>query len=237
MLLRPERSQLLASPPRLPLVAPSILSADFTKLGAECVAAMRSGADLLHVDVMDGHFAPNLSMGPAVCAAARRAVPDAFLDVHLMVEEPAAFLKPFADAGADHCTVHVEVVDDPRPLADACRSLGMTAGLAFNPATPIERVLPFVEAFDLFLCMSVVPGFSGQKFIADVLSKCARLKPLLRPEQRLEIDGGIAPATVRSAKDAGCDVLVAATAVFGAGRPDAAPDRMYATAIAALRDG
>jgi ribulose-phosphate 3-epimerase len=221
------RAGLFLAPPRAPLIAPSILSADFAALGAECRAALAAGGDLLHVDVMDGHFVPNLSMGPAICAAVRRACPDAFLDVHLMVENPGAFLEPFRAAGADHCTVHIEVAPDPRPLADRCRALGMTAGLALNPATSVERLLPFAEAFDLLLVMSVVPGFSGQSFKGEVLEKCRTLRPLLRADQRLEIDGGVSRATAGLCRAAGCDVLVAASAIFGADD--------YAAAIAGLR--
>ncbi len=221
------RNDLFRAPPRLPLIAPSILSADFARLGEEARAVIEAGADLLHLDVMDGHFAPNLSMGPALCRSLRKALPGAFLDVHLMVKDPGFFLQPFADAGADHCTLHIEVIDDPRPLAERCHALGMSAGLAFNPDTPAERVLPFAEPFDLLLCMSVVPGFSGQKFKPEVLPKCRAIKPHLRADQRLEIDGGVAPATVEGCRAAGCDVLVAATAVYG--------ERDYAAAIRLLR--
>ncbi len=210
------RADLLRHPPHLPLVAPSILSADFARLGDECTAALEAGADLLHLDVMDGHFVPNLSMGPALCASLRKALPEVVLDVHLMVTDPASYLGHFADAGADVFTFHIEAVAEPLPLIEAIRSRGMLAGLALNPDTPVERVLPWIESVDLMLVMSVFPGFSGQRFISDVLGKARVLHERLGPTKRLEIDGGVSPATAEACRDAGCDLLVAASAIFHA---------------------
>lgn len=223
------RRSLLDGRPAGPLVAPSILSADFTRLGEEIESALAAGADLVHLDVMDGHFVPNLSMGPALCASVRRSFPSLFLDVHLMVTDPLAFVRPFVEAGADLCTVHVETVDDPRSAADRIRSEKALAGLALNPGTPVERVLPFLDAFDLVLVMSVQPGYAGQAFRPEVLAKCAAIAPHLGSRQRLEIDGGVAPANAAACREAGCDVLVAASAIFGAA------DR--AAAIRGLRGG
>ena len=207
---------LFTSPPRTPLVAASILSADFGELARDAREAMVDGADLLHVDVMDGHFVPNLSMGPAVCGAVRRHLPDAYLDVHLMVTAPASYLEPFAKAGANHCTVHVEAEGSPVELARQAHDLGMTAGIAINPDTPAEAAIEVMEDFDLVLVMSVHPGFSGQAFIDAVLEKTRRIAPMLRPDQRLEMDGGIGPGNVGRIIEAGADVLVSASALFGA---------------------
>lgn len=205
---------LITNPPRLPLVAPSILSADFANLGRDCAASLTAGGDLLHLDVMDGHFVPNLTMGPGLCRSLHNELPEAVLDVHLMVTDPAVYVKPFAEAGASHLTFHIEAVDEPERLASDIREAGMTAGLAINPPTSLDTFLPCIESFDLILIMSVNPGFSGQSFIESVLEKSVAIKPRLRPDQRLEIDGGVNAETVESCRDAGCDLLVAASAIF-----------------------
>ncbi|MBC8202077.1 MAG: ribulose-phosphate 3-epimerase [Planctomycetes bacterium] len=218
---------LLTAPPALPLVAPSILSADFANLGDECNAVIAAGADLLHLDVMDGLFVPNLTMGPALCKSLRNALPDVYLDVHLMVDTPLMYVEPFAKAGGNLFTCHVEASDDPLAVAAACHAAEMDAGIAINPPTDVAELLPLIDAFDLILVMSVNPGFSGQSFIPEVLSKVEVVSEHLRPDQRLQMDGGVGPATCERCKDAGCDVLVAASAIFGTDD--------YAAAITGLR--
>ncbi|HEY4398457.1 MAG TPA: ribulose-phosphate 3-epimerase [Acidimicrobiia bacterium] len=203
-------------------IAPSILSADFAQL-ADDVERVAAEADLLHVDVMDGHFVPNLTIGPPVVKSLRKRT-DLHLDCHLMVDNPGELLEDFADAGADGCTVHIEL-GDPRPLFAAMRELGLRVGLTHNPETPVEAVLPYVEEIDVLLFMSVHPGFGGQAFIPSVLDKLTAARRVVDEgglPVELEIDGGINRETAPRAAAAGADILVAGSAIFHADDPAAA---------------
>jgi ribulose-phosphate 3-epimerase len=211
-------------------IAPSILSADFAELANE-VARIRPQADLLHVDVMDGHFVPNLTIGAPVVKCLRPHT-DLYLDCHLMIDNPGVLLDDFARAGADSCTVHVEL-GDPRPLFDRMRAHGMRVGLVHNPETPLEVVLPYLEEIDILLFMSVHPGFGGQSFIPAVLDKVRAARKIVDERGlavELEIDGGINLATAHAAAEAGADILVSGSAIFHADDPVAAAAEIRAAA-------
>jgi ribulose-phosphate 3-epimerase len=216
------------------IVAPSILSADFARLGEQVAESERGGAGRIHIDVMDGHFVPNLSLGPAIVASLRR-VTRLPLEVHLMVEQPERFLGAFLDAGADSLIAHLEVLPDPRPFARHLHDRGKRAGVAVRPDTPVEALAPCLGEIDLALCMTVHPGFSGQAFLPESPGRIGRLRELLdghNPRCDLEVDGGITADTGRLAVRAGANVLVAATAIFGAPDGPAAAVRHLLAATA-----
>ncbi len=210
-------------------IAPSLLAADFTRLGEEVAAIAAAGADWLHLDIMDGHFVPNISFGPGVVKALRphSALP---FDVHLMIAPADPYLAAFAEAGADWISLHPEAGPHLHRSLQTIRGLGKKAGVVLNPATPVEAVSPVLDLVDLILVMSVNPGFGGQGFIRSQIAKIAMLRAMIDAsghDIRLQVDGGVTAATAADCVAAGADVLVAGTAVFG--KPD------YAAAIAGLR--
>jgi ribulose-phosphate 3-epimerase len=212
-------------------VAPSILSADFARLGQQVELVMDAGARVIHVDVMDGHFVPPITIGPLIVESLRDLVHErgGVLDVHLMVERPERRVEEFAAAGADSISVHWEATPHVHYALKAVREAGPDAGLAINPATPPEAIVGLVEAFDHVLCMTVNPGWGGQEYIDTSTVKIARLRELLGPGVPIEVDGGIDPATAGPAAAAGATLFVAGSSIFGA--PD--PSQAYRQIVAA----
>jgi len=199
-------------------IAPSLLAADFSRLEAEVSAVEEAGASVLHLDVMDGHFVPNISFGVPVIASLRKRT-KMFFDAHLMISDPMRYAEPFAGAGCDHLTFHVEAIDDPVAVVRHLRELGVSVGVSLNPTTPASALDRIIDVVDMVLIMSVWPGFGGQSFISEVLPKARELSRLLKEHQRLEIDGGIDRETIAKAAEVGVDTFVAGTAVFGAEDP------------------
>ncbi len=217
-------------------VAPSILAADFSALGEEIATAERGGADLIHVDVMDGHFVPNITIGPPVVRAIKR-VTSLPLDVHLMIADPARYLTAFADAGADFLSVHVEATPHLHKTLTEIKKLGVQAGVALNPSTP-ERVLTEIATeVDFILVMSVNPGFGGQKFIPRTLTKIVAIQEILekaKNEAPIEVDGGISQSNAGDVVAAGADMLVAGSAIFGSPDPSQAIEMLRMAGSAGL---
>jgi ribulose-phosphate 3-epimerase len=210
-------------------IAPSILSADFAKLGEEITAVERAGADYIHVDVMDGHFVPNITIGPLIVEAIRP-VTKLPLDVHLMIDNPDQYIEAFAKAGADYITVHVEACKHLHRTIHHIKSFGIKAGVVLNPATPVDTIQHVLKDIDMVLLMSVNPGFGGQKFIPEVLPKIKQVKEMadsIGKHLEIEIDGGVNPETAKLCVEAGANVLVAGSAIYD--------QEDYAAAISLIR--
>ncbi len=213
-------------------LAPSILSADFAELGS-AVGMVESASDYIHVDVMDGHFVPNITIGCPVVKSLS-AVTSLPLDCHLMISDPAAYVADFAAAGATSCTVHIEAAPDPTLVLSSLEHFGLGRGLALNPDTPFKEVEPYLDQIDLLLVMTVRPGFGGQAFRSDVLSKIERARDMIDSlglDVEIEVDGGVAHDTVRSVVEAGGTVLVAGSAIFGKDDPAAAANELRNIAL------
>ena len=212
-----------------PAVLPSLLACDFAQLKREVKAVEDAGAPALHLDVMDGHFVPNISIGIPIVEAVRR-ITDLPLDVHLMISNPADYVEQFRKAGADSMTIHIEAVRDPRSLLDRIRSLGALAGLSLNPPTPLSAIESSLPHCDLVLVMSVMPGFGGQKFDEVALEKLSRLSARTDCDALLEVDGGINTETASACGEAGAELYVAGTSIFKSSNYRTAIDEIHAAA-------
>lgn len=206
-------------------VAPSILAADFCRLADEIRKVEDAGADIIHIDIMDAHFVPNLSMGPGIIESIRK-VTKLHFDVHLMMDNPQKYLKVYKEAGADGLTVHLEIFPDPTEILDEIGSLGLTRGLSLNPDMPVEKLQGKLAKVDRLLIMSVYPGFGGQSFIPESLERISKVRAFLDAEGRddaeVEVDGGVGVKNAKEVINAGADLLVGGTAIFGAADPAAA---------------
>ena len=215
---------------RVAKLAPSVLGADFAHLEKDIRMAEKVGVDMLHLDIMDGHFVPNISYGPAIVKTVNK-ISDLFLDVHLMLSEPEKYFDDFIKAGADSITFHYEARPDPIPLARELKSKGCQAGISINPDGEIEKILPFLKEFDIFLMMSVFPGFGGQKFIESVLQKITIAREYIKKNNLntvIQIDGGVDGNNAEKVVSAGAEILVMGTAFFGSENQAALTEKVKA---------
>ncbi|MBN2589864.1 MAG: ribulose-phosphate 3-epimerase [Sedimentisphaerales bacterium] len=204
-------------------IAPSILASDFAKLGQEIAEVEAAGAKILHLDVMDGHFVPNLTIGPPLVNSIRKTTKMVF-DAHLMISEPEKYIESFVKAGVDNITFHIEVTDDPIAIVDKLHDMDCSAGICLNPETPVEAIEPVIKYFDMVLVMTVHPGFGGQKFIPEAAKKIRKIRKIAGPDIRVEVDGGIDKNTAPTVVSYGADTLVAGNAIFGQSDRKAAID-------------
>lgn len=228
----PDMPEWRLAQPRIRM-APSILSADFARLAEDVGRIESAGAEILHLDVMDGHFVPNISFGVPVIESLRP-VSKLFFDTHLMIADPLKYIEPFMKAGADLLTFHIEVPGEPMRVVERIRSFGGRVGVSLNPDTAASALAPVIGDVDLVLVMSVWPGFGGQKFISTALDKVRELRTMLRPDQRLQIDGGIGKATIVDCARAGVDTFVAGSAIFNQPDPAAAMNELLRLAQEAV---
>lgn len=212
-----------------PKIAPSILDSDFSRLGEQVKIVEKTGVEILHIDVMDGHFVPNISIGPVVVKSVRR-ITELFLDVHLMIENPENYIDAFVNAGADNLTVHQEACDDLGIVIRRIKDHNIKAGVAIKPKTPVSSITNIIEEIDLLLIMSVEPGFGGQKFIPGTLSKLSQAQELVQSKNLksvdIEVDGGISIKNIKEISDAGAEIFVVGSAIYGAQNPAAVIKQM-----------